>query len=103
LAEIFEALAKIAQTGCWGVALVVIFLWSRSNDKKNAQDIEAKKLELAQKQKEQESLLEVIKGNTEALTKLTSLVESQSKVLDKMLDKQSDLFTNVQVQMAKLE
>jgi hypothetical protein len=67
LAEVIKALTGLANTGGWGVALLVIFLWFKSNDKKNKQDIESKKLEIEQKQKEQDCLLEVVKGNAEAL------------------------------------
>lgn len=97
--SVLETVLKFAQTGGWGVSVLVIYLWFRSNDKKHEQDREEQRMRLEEKQKEQEYLLKVIQGNTEAVTKLTGLIENQSKILDK----QSELLTSLQIKMAKFE
>lgn len=57
-------LIELGKLGGWGVAVLLIYLNS------------------AEKKKEKDSLLGIIKGNTEAMTKLSSTIEQNSRILE---------------------
>jgi hypothetical protein len=57
-------LIELGKLGGWGVAVLLIYLNS------------------ADKKKEKDSLLNIIKDNTEAITKLSSTIEQNSRILE---------------------
>jgi hypothetical protein len=59
-----KVLLELGKLGGWGVSILLIYL------------------NFSEKKKEKDSLLNIIKGNTEAMTKLISTIEQNSRILE---------------------